>query len=105
MEYNKMSRQTSEDFKRHAENLENLLSQTQRNVTVKDYFPTLMIIGAIVPFVILGLLYFTKPGFIKKSGENPEERDSKKLFYWTAFISLVIWAGIYGCGYYMGLTR
>ena len=86
----------SENFAERIAGLEALLNETEKQVSSEERcMPTMVIAGAVVPLVILLLLFFIKPSFVTRKEGKRKIRDGKKIAAYTAVATLVIWAAMY----------
>jgi hypothetical protein len=93
-------------FKERVEGLEKKLQEATQGVSKQDScFPTLMVIGIAIPFVLLLLLFFLQPSFVQKKEGTKYVRDGKKVFYWSLGITLVMWVGLYLYSYCLGFNN
>lgn len=94
------------DLKEKISQLEEKLKSVNKDVKSKDScFPTLMVVGVAIPFVLLLLLFFLQPSFVQKKEGNAYIRDGKKIFYWTLAISLISWVCLYLYSYCIGYNN
>lgn len=83
-------------FKEKIERLQAATEEGERKLTSKERsLPTIVIVGAVIPFVLLLVLFLVQPSIVQKKEGNKYVRDSKKIFYWTIGLTLVAWLGLY----------
>jgi hypothetical protein len=93
-------------FRTRVAELQQKLDEATKTVASKEScFPTLMVVGIAVPFVMLILLFFLQPSFVQKKEGNKHVRDGKKIFYWTVATTLILWLGLYLYTWCMGYTN
>jgi hypothetical protein len=93
-------------FKERVAGLEKKLQEATKNVSSQEgCFPTTMVIGIAIPFVLLLLLFFLQPSFVQKKEGAKYVRDGKRIFYWTIGITLVMWIGLYLYSYCLGFNN
>ena len=88
----------------------NKLSQSidegTRKVYIKDQcFPTVVAVGATVPFITMLVLYLTKPFFVKRYEGSRSLLDVKKFFWYSMLITIVVWGGVYIFNKYRGFDK
>jgi Trk-type K+ transport system membrane component len=92
-------------FKDKVAELQKKIDDAGKGVAAKEScFPTLMVVGIAIPFVILLLLFFLQPSFVQKKEGNKYVRDGKRIFYWTLAVTLIGWLGLYLYSYCMGFS-
>ena len=57
--------------------------------------PMMLIAGIIAPVIIWLALYFIQPNFVQTKEGDAHTRSNKKVFYWSALITVLIWVGMY----------
>lgn len=61
----------------------------------KTCFPTHLIVGIVIPLLLFLILYFFKFSFVMKEENGEKVRNTKKIFIYTAVITLAAWALMY----------
>jgi heme/copper-type cytochrome/quinol oxidase subunit 2 len=64
--------------------------------------PTMLIAGIIAPILVWLVLYFLQPSFVQKKDGNKYVRDNTLVFYWTVFVTVIIWVSMYLFTYCQG---
>lgn len=92
-----MNRGSDDFFKQRTEDLTNLVNSQSSHIESKEKcFPTLLAVGAVVPFVVWAAFYFIKPSFVQqKNSDGTFSRNNKKVLMWTFIVTLVLWACLY----------
>lgn len=54
-----------------------------------------LIAGIATPFILAGVLWTAKPGFVTKKINDKPVVDFKKLLQWTIVMSIIIWLALY----------
>ena len=57
--------------------------------------PTMMIAAACIPLFTIVVLYFLQPSFINNKEGDRYVKSTKKLFVWTAGITVLSWIAMY----------
>lgn len=98
-----MSQASGSSYRQKVAQLEQSIAQTSQTVKSKERcIPYMIIAGAIFP-VLLGLiLYFAQPAIVQTKEGGKMVRSTKKLFYWTIGITLLVWCLMYGYSWWSG---
>lgn len=87
---------TSSPFQEKIQKLQAATEEGEKRLTAKERsIPTIVIIGAVVPFALLLIFFLVQPSFVQKKEGSKYVRDNKKLFYWTIGLTLAAWLGLY----------
>lgn len=87
---------SSPQFAERIQKLQAATEEGERKMAAKERsIPTTVIIGAVIPFVVLLILFLVQPSIVQKKEGSKYIRDSKKMFYWTIGLTLVAWLGLY----------
>jgi len=90
-------------FREKIQKLQAATEEGKRKIDAKERpIPTVVIVGAVIPFVLLLIFYVVQPGIVQKKEGDKFVRDNKKIFYWTVGLTLVAWAGLYFWSSYKG---
>lgn len=85
-----------------AELQKSLEEGAQKTGKIEKCFPTLMVVGIAIPFLMLILLFFLQPSFVQRQEGDKMVRDGRRIFYWTVAMTLIAWFGMYMYTYCTG---
>lgn len=93
------------NFQQKTKDLEDMVKSINVKAT-KKCFPTLVALGIAVPIITFLALYFIQPSFVQKKDDTDGtvERDTTKVAYWTAFLSVIMWIALYLFTYCAGYS-
>jgi hypothetical protein len=107
----------SSTFKDKVAQLSAAIDEGTRKVSITDQcLPMIVVIGAIVPFAAVLILFLTRPSFVKNydptgrrlSGDDEGNKSSigvKKLLWYTTLISMFTWCVMYVANIYKAFDR
>lgn len=89
------------EFKEKIKQLQAELAKTEASLQSDTSMPMTWIIAAVIPVILFVALYFISPSFVKNKDSGKEVRSTGKVFAWTAIVTIVAWACIYGYTLYI----
>lgn len=93
-------------FQEKIERLQASLDEKTKSVSAKEKcFPTLLVTGIAVPFLLFIILFFLKPSFVQKQEGNKYVRDHRKIFFYSMALTLLVWLGMYLYSYCIGYSN
>lgn len=82
------------------------IDEGSRQVSLKDQcFPMIVGIGAVIPFATMLVLFLTKPSFVKKYEGKKTTLSTKKLFWYSIGITLLVWCMMYVVNIFKGFDK
>jgi len=97
---------TPSSFEDRVKQLSAAIDAGSRKISAKDQcFPTVIGIGAVVPFATMLILFLTRPGFVKRYEGNRSSLNVPKLFWYSMGITLVVWGMMYIFNMYKGFDK
>lgn len=97
---------STDKIKEKVRHLSSALDDSVRKISIRDEcFPTAVAIGSTVPFLTMFSLFVFKPRFVMKREGNRSIRDTKRIFWWTIGLTILIWAGMWVFNYYKGFDK
>ena len=85
--------------------VQNKASVSQSSTKAKC-FPTMVVLGAVVPVILFAILFFVSPSFVQIQDDNGQyTRSNTKVFYWTLFASTLVWVGMFLFTYCRGYKK
>jgi hypothetical protein len=83
------------DFGEKVEQLQQELKKAQTTLRSEKCISVTMIAAGVVPVLVFLVLFFLSPKFVQVRNGNEYTRSLKKVFTWTALMSILLWIGIY----------
>jgi len=93
-------------FEERVKKLSAAIDAGTRKISVKDQcFPTVIGIGAVVPFATMLVLFLTRPSFVKRYEGNKSNLNVPKLFWYSMGITIFVWCAMYIFNLYKGFDK
>lgn len=67
-------------------------------------FSYIYLVAGLIPLIVGAGLYLAKPAFVMKKVKGKKVVCVQSVLKWTAMVTIVLWAGLYGL-YYFGLLN
>ena len=93
-------------YKQKVSELQGMVDAASKKTASKEKcFPMMMAAGVAAPIIVWGTMFFLQPSFVQKKEGGKSVRDNKKVFYWTALITVILWVAMYLFTYCRGYSN
>ena len=87
-------------FQERIAQLDDCIKRTEQVANKKaKSIPVIVLAGLATPVLIGLVLYIVQPRFVQTEEDDEFKRDTRKVVKYTAFITLAMWAAMYGFTY------
>lgn len=82
-------------FREKIKQLQQELSKCEKTLDSEGGISMMTICAAVIPVLLFIVFYFLQPSFVQEKESGKPVRSLKKIFIWTAALTIVVWIGMY----------